>query len=157
MSTLLAVRRALLAASAVVMALLLVALVSLDFLRVVLRYLVGEGFAWAPDLAVIWLIALAWIGAGHLWLARSHIAIDLFDQPRWLRIGVSALVAGGVAVLVPIVWKTIGAYGFIDLPALPLSAAAKYWPIMGGIVFLGVAAFVDLLIAVLEANGSLRE
>ena len=147
-----AARRALLLASAALMGLLLVALVTLDFTRVVLRYYLGEGFAWAPDLAVTWLITLAWLGAGHLWLARSHIAIDLFVQPRWLRAGVDLAVIAGALVLLPLVGRTIDAFGFIDLPALPASAAVKYWPIWGGVAYLGVAALVDLLCLADEAT-----
>ena len=143
-------RRLLLAASALVMALLLVLLVGLDFVRVVLRYIVGDGFPWAPDLAIVWLLLLAWIGAGHLWLARSHIAIDLFAMPRAGRMAVDVVVIAGTVLLLPLVAKTIDAFGFIDLPALPLSAAVKYWPIWGGVVFLGVAALIDLLSLLVE-------
>lgn len=157
MRILFSARRVLLAASALLMAVLVVALVALDFTRVVLRYLVGEGFAWAPDLAVVWLIALAWIGAGHLWLARSHIAIDLFAPPRWLRALVDAVVVAGTVALVPLVAKTIDAYGFIDLPALPASAAVKYWPIMGGVVFLGLAALLDLALLAGERRDAKRD
>ena len=139
------VRRALLGASAVLMGLILAGLVTLDFLQVVLRYALGDGFVWGGDASVIALLTLAWLGAGHAWLAGSHIAIALFPQPRLVRIGADAAMIAGIVVLAPLLLQTIDAYGFIDLPSLPVTAAVKYWPIAGGALFLAVAALIDLL------------
>ena len=138
------VRRVLLGASATVMGLLLAALVTLDFLQVVLRYMLGDGFVWGADVSVIALLTLAWLGAGHAWLARAHIAIALFEQPRWIRIATDLAVIAGAVALAPLLLQTIDAYGFIDLPSLPVTAAVKYWPVAGGAAFLAVAAAVDL-------------
>lgn len=145
MRTIDVIRRALLSASSLLMGLLLVGLVTLDFLQVVMRYLLGGGFVWGADVAVIALLTLAWLGAGHAWLARAHISIVLFEQPRWIRVAANLLVIVGTVALAPLLMQTIDAFGFIDLPSLPLSAAVKYWPVAIGAAFLVLAALLDLV------------
>ena len=130
------------------MAAILLALVSLDAAQVTLRYLLGAGWPWAGDLAVILLLSLAWIGAGHLWWTGAHVAVDLLtDRPR-LRAGLRAVfgvtvVAGGIA-LVPMTARAMAAYGLIDLPALPLPASAKYLPVAVGASYAVLAAALRL-------------
>ena len=143
-------RRGLLFASATLMGLILAGLVTLDFLQVVLRYLLGDGFVWGADVSVIALLTLAWLGAGHAWLARAHIAIALFEQPRLIRVAANLAVVAGAVALAPLLLQTIDAFGFIDLPSLPLTAAVKYWPVVAGVAFLVVAALVDLAAAFTE-------
>lgn len=147
------VRRGLLVASATLMGLILAGLVTLDFGQVVLRYVLGDGFVWGADVAVIALLTLAWLGAGHAWLTRSHIAIALFEQPRWIRVAADLAVIAGSIALAPLLLQTIDAFGFIDLPSLPLSAAVKYWPVGVGVAFLVAAAVLDLVAAFTERPG----
>lgn len=141
--------RGLAAASGALMALILLALVTLDALQVALRYLLGTGWPWAGDLAVILLLSLAWIGAGHLWLQGAHIAVDLLpDRPRLraaLDAGSSAAVVAGGLALVPLTLETITVYGAIDLPALPLPASAKYAPVAVGATYAVAAAAIRLM------------
>lgn len=130
------------------MALILLALVTLDALQVVLRYLLGTGWPWAGDLAVILLLSLAWIGAGHLWLLGAHVAVDLIPDRPPLRAALdaafgAAVVLGGI-VLVPLTLETIAAYGAIDLPALPLPASVKYLPVAAGTLYVIAAAALRL-------------
>ena len=135
-----------LVASAAIMGARLVALVSLDFLQVVLRYLLGDGFTWGGDVAVILLLTLAWLGAGHAWLARSHIAVELFALPPALRAALDVVAIAGALILAPQLVATIDAFGFIDLPSLPVSASVKYWPVALGVAFVAIAAAIDLLL-----------
>jgi TRAP-type C4-dicarboxylate transport system permease small subunit len=134
--------------SAVFMALCLVALVGIDFAQVVLRYGLGTGWPWAGDLSIVLLLSLAWIGAGHLWLVRGHIAVDLIlgdsRLGRTLALAFDLLVLVGGAVLLPMTVRTMQAYSFIDLPALPLPGSVKYMPVAAGIAFLVLAAALVL-------------
>ena len=139
---------ALTAVSGALMALLLLALVTLDALQVALRYALGTGWPWAGDLAVILLLSLAWIGAGHLWLLGGHVAVDLLDRPRLARalhaaFGLAVVVGG--AVLLPLAVETMAVYGTIDLPALPVPASVKYAPVAVGTAYVVAAAMVRLV------------
>ncbi len=135
--------------SAIFMGLCLIALVGIDFAQVVLRYGFGIGWPWAGDVSIILLLTLAWIGAGHLWLTRGHIAVDLIAPAsrlgRVLWLGFDILVLVGGIVLLPMTLKTMQAYGFIDLPALPFSASVKYMPVAAGIAFVVLAAAIVLI------------
>lgn len=136
-------------ASGVAMGAVLAALVALDVAQVALRYGPGWGWPWAGDVSVILLLTLAWLGAGHLWLARGHIAVDLIAPASragwalWLAFDVAVL-AGGLALL-PMTLRTMEAYGFIDLPVLPLPGSVKYMPVAAGIAFVTLAAAIVLL------------
>lgn len=132
---------ALAAASGAAMGVILLVLVTLDVAQVVLRYAFGIGWPWAGDLTIILLLTLAWIGAGHLWLRGAHIAVNLLS-PRPGRIAAASFAAvalGAVAVVVPMAWEAVRLYAAIDLPALPLPAAAKFVPVLAGLVWLGAA------------------
>lgn len=124
----------------------LVALVALDFWQVIQRYVLGVSWPWAGDLSIILLLALAWIGAGHLWLARGHIAVDLLPFGARLLPLFDLVVLVGGALLLPLIWETMAAYSFIDLPALNVSGAVKYWPLLAGTGFLCVAAALMLVV-----------
>lgn len=135
--------------SAVFMGLCLIVLVGIDFAQVVLRYGFGLGWPWAGDVSIILLLSLAWIGAGHLWLKRGHIAVDLIapasraGRALWLLFDLLVLVGG--AVLLTMTVKTIQAYSFIDLPALPLPGSVKYMPVAAGILFVVLSAGLVLI------------
>lgn len=140
---------ALSAASGALMALLLLLLVALDVAQVAMRYLLGTGWPWAGDLAVILLLSLAWTGAGHLWLRDGHIGVSLVaGHPRLaaaLRAAFGlAVVVGGLALL-PLALDAMAAYGVIDLPALPAPASIKYLPVAVGVAYAALAAALRLL------------
>lgn len=141
--------RALRGLSGALMGAILAALVALDVAQVVLRYGLGGGWPWAGDVSVILLLTLAWLGAGHLWLARGHIAVDLIAAGsragRALWVGFDAVVLVGGLALLPMTARTMEAYGFIDLPVLPLPGSVKYVPVAVGLAFVTLAAAIMLL------------
>lgn len=146
-----AVKAVALKLSTATLAACLLALVTLDFLQVVLRYLFGAGWPWAGDLSIVLILMLAWVGAGHLWLLGGHIAVDLTaGYPalfRRLQILFGLAAVGGGLVLLPMTVETMSAYGAIDLPALPLPASVKYFPIAVGTAYLVAAAGLVLVSA----------
>ena len=134
-------------ASGWAMGALLVALALLDLSQVVLRYALGLGWPWAGDLSIIGLLTLAWLGAGHLWLRGAHIAVRLLPE-RLFRVidafwALVALVL--IALAVPMAWGAVVLYGAIDLAALPLPMAAKFVPVLGGLLWLGAAVVLRAL------------
>ncbi|MFD0915378.1 TRAP transporter small permease [Pseudahrensia aquimaris] len=144
--------------SRIIMAALVLALVSLDFVQVIMRYAFGTGWPWAGDVSIVMLLSLAWIGVGHLWLSRGHIAVDLLAGSKAAlrrRIDMAAciVVIACCVVLLPMIDKTIGVYGFIDLPALGVSGAVKYWPIIIGTTYLLIGAVIDLALRLLDPDG----
>ncbi len=144
-----AIKAVVLKLSTAVLAACLLALVTLDFLQVVLRYLFGAGWPWAGDLSIVLILMLAWVGAGHLWLLGGHIAVDLTAGNRrlfrYLQILFGLAVVGGGLVLLPMTVETMSAYGAIDLPALPLPASVKYLPVAVGTLYLVAAASLVLV------------
>lgn len=130
------------------MGLCLLALVGLDFWQVVQRYVLGQSWPWAGDVGVILLLTLAWIGAGHLWLSRGHIAVEFLPLTslwsRVLRVAFDLIAVIGGAILIPMTWDTMVAYSFIDLPTLPVSGAVKYAPVAAGLTFLTASAALVL-------------
>ncbi len=141
---------ALVRASLWAMGLCLLSLVSLDFWQVIQRYVLGVSWPWAGDVSIILLLTLAWIGAGHLWLRRAHIAVDLLGAgPRTARalaviFDLAALIGG--IILMPQIFDTMAAYSFIDLPTLPVSGSIKYAPVALGTGFLCIAAALMLVV-----------
>lgn len=144
-----AIHGALVRASLWMMGLCLLALVSLDFWQVIQRYVLGVSWPWAGDVSIVLLLTLAWIGAGHLWLTRAHIAVDfLAARPhvsRALTILFDLIVLAGGAILMPLIYDTMVAYSVIDLPTLPVTGSIKYAPVAAGTAFLCVAAAIMLL------------
>ena len=125
---------------------LLLALVSLDVAQVVLRYGMGGGWPWAGDATIVGLLTLAWLGAGHLWLRGAHIAVTLLP-PRarpTAHVVITALLLLACGIAVPMVWESVRLYAAIDLAALPLPMAAKYVPVLGGLIWLMTAALLRL-------------
>jgi C4-dicarboxylate transporter DctQ subunit len=135
---------ALAAVSGWAMGAVLAALVALDVAQVVLRYGLGLGWPWAGDLSIIGLLTLAWLGAGHLWLRGAHIAVDLLppgaSRGAGAAFALAALAASVVAL--PMTWEAVRLYAAIDLAALPLPMAAKYVPVLGGLVWLIAAVLL---------------
>ncbi|MCE8009640.1 TRAP transporter small permease subunit [Aestuariivita sp.] len=132
------------------MGLCLLVLVTLDFWQVIQRYVLGVSWPWAGDVSIILLLGLAWIGAGHLWLTRRHIAVDLLGagarMTRALTVLFDLTVLIGGLVLLPLIFDTMAAFSFIDLPTLPVSGAIKYAPVAVGTGFLCLAAALMLVL-----------
>lgn len=136
-----------LAVSGAALGLILTALVCIAFGDVVLRYLFGGGWAWSGTVSTVLLLWLAWIGAGHLWLADGHIAVTLTGARarRWLMRLFGLVVIGGGLILVPMALRTMEAYSFIDLPVLGWTASVKYLPVAVGTGYLVAAAALAML------------
>lgn len=128
----------------------LVALVVMDAIFVLLRYVFGIGVAWGSDVGLLLLMLLAWLGLPLLWLKGSHIAIDLLSgrsSARVKQIATAALhVAFAVfaAALAFVAVQAMEAFSFIDMPSLPVSAAIKIAPILAGAGLSVVAAALRL-------------
>ena len=137
---------ALIAASGWAMGALLLALVSLDLAQVMLRYGVGGGLPWAGDATIVGLLTLAWLGAGHLWLRGAHVAVAHLPPKaaRAAHVAVTAFLLLACGVAAPMVWEAVRLYAAIDLAALPLPMAAKYVPVLGGLIWLMAAALLRL-------------
>lgn len=137
---------ALVAGSGWAMGALLLGLVSLDVAQVVLRYGMGAGWPWAGDATIVGLLTLAWLGAGHLWLRGAHVAVSLLPgrAARAAFVVVTGLLLAACGVALPMVWEAVRLYSAIDLPALPLPMAAKYVPVLGGLVWLMACAAIRL-------------
>ena len=120
---------------------LLVTLVALDVAQVALRYVLGAGWPWAGDLAIVGLLTLAWLGAGHLWLRGAHIAVRLLPEraARAMDAAWAIVALALIGLAVPMAWGAVVLYAAIDLAALPLPMAAKFVPVLGGLVWLGAA------------------
>lgn len=144
-------RRASIAALSALLAALLVVLVALEIVNVVLRYVVGAGFVWSVDVAILLTSSLAWIGVPTLWLARGHIAVDLATgllgrrYEAGLRVALDlGAIAAGLALAIH-GHATLQAFGMITLPALGLPGSVKYVPIVAGAGLLVYAGALNLL------------
>lgn len=131
------------------MGLCLLAMVSLDAWQVIQRYGLGTSWPWAGDVSIILMLTLAWIGAGHLWLTRGHIAVDLLPAEGTAARVLSVLFDLGVLIggliLIPMTWETMAAYSFIELPTMPLPGSVKYMPVAAGLIFLTLASALMLI------------
>lgn len=142
--------RALDAALAFLLPLLLAALVGLTLANVALRYLAGASLAWAEEAAIVLMILLAWLGAALLWLRDAHIGIDWLPgtlSPRGrarLLAGIDALALLAATALAVVAQGTVEVYWTIDLLALGMPAAVKYLPVQVGAALLALAAALRL-------------
>ncbi|MEQ8348516.1 MAG: TRAP transporter small permease subunit [Sneathiellaceae bacterium] len=122
----------------------------LAVLQVVLRYVFANSITWVEEISVLVLLWIAWIGAIHLWLDRSHIAVDLLlphSGPWRARLIAAfdlAAVAGGLALA----WAaeaTIAAFGGVVMGSLELPGEIKFLPVLAGGIGLALAGLVNLL------------
>jgi len=134
----------------VALGLLLLALIGLEGAQVTLRYLFAEGVVWGRDVSTLLLLSLAWVGAPLLWLSHAHIAVDLLRRrlrpPGDIAFDrlVNALMAVAAAVFVLMTIEAIRSFSVIELPALGVSAAVKFYPVLVGSCLMLLAAVVNL-------------
>lgn len=122
----------------------------LAVLQVVLRYVFANSITWVEEISVLALLSLAWIGAVHLWLDRSHIGVDLLLpqagpwRARLMAAFDLAAIAGGLALA----WAaeaTIAAFGGVLYGSLELPGEVKYLPVLAGGIGLALAGLLNLL------------
>ncbi len=129
---------------------LVLLLITLAFTQVVLRYGFAAAILWVEEISVMALIWLAWIGIVYLWLARSHIVVDLLmpvlslSAANRLAIAINALAVVGGAALTVISFGTVDAYSGMEMGSLEIEASIKYYPILVGGAGVAVAALLDI-------------
>lgn len=130
----------------------LAAIAGLAVLQVALRYLFANSITWVEEVSVLAMLWIAWIGAIHLWLDRSHIAVDLLlpaaGPGRRLAASVFdlAAIAGGLALA----WAaqaTIDAFGGLLYGSVEWPGEVKYLPVQVGGIGLAIAGLLNLLAA----------
>ncbi len=148
-STLLTLRKRVLRISSFLLGAILMALVVLECIQVVLRYLFGIGIFWAMDVTTLLLLSFGWLGAAHLWATHSHLAVDLLGRrirlSQTLILAVSdLLVIVGVIWMLPQISLTMEIYSGMTMPALDLSLASKFIPPSIGLCLIGLSALINL-------------
>ncbi|MFC3231083.1 TRAP transporter small permease [Marinibaculum pumilum] len=122
----------------------------LAVLQVVLRYVFADSITWVEEISVLVLLWLAWIGAIHLWLDRSHIAVDLLLPDAGPRRDLVASVfdlaaiAGGLALA----WAaetTLAAFGGVLYGSVEWPGEVKYLPVLVGGAGIALAGLLNLL------------
>lgn len=148
------VRQGVLAVTARLLGLTLCLLVLLECVEIVLRYGFATTLIWSADVSALLLLLLGWLGAGHLWVARNHLVVDLFSGrfPRFFKF---VNIAGDVCVLVGVIWITpklaqaMTIYAGMIMPALEVSASVRFIPLVLGLSLILLGAILNLSEAVL--------
>ncbi len=145
-------RRVLIRTLQLLMGGLLAALIGLEVVQVMLRYLLAGGIIWGRDVATLLLFTIAWLGAPLIWMQRGHLAVDLFPgalagagAARGVGIALNLILLGGAGALIPVTLGAMQAFAFIDLPTLGTAASVKFIPMLAGTVLLMLAALLGLM------------
>lgn len=143
-----AVRRRLIGLLQVIVAVVLIALITLETGQVLMRYVFLTGIAWGRDVITLMMFCLAWLGAPLLWLRAGHIVLQLplggaFDALSGHR-AMNLLMLVAAPALAVITFLAMQSFAFLDLPSLGTSAAVKFYPILAGAVLLVLAAAINL-------------
>lgn len=153
------IRHQVLKITAHLLGLILCLLVLLECVEIVLRYGFATTLIWSADVSALLLLSLGWLGGGHLWVARNHLVVDLF-QGRFSRFFKRVSIVAEVIVLVGIIWlapkimDTLSIYANIVMPALEVSAAIRFIPMMIGLFLISLGSILNLSEAALASNGS---
>ena len=122
----------------------------LAVLQVVLRYVFADSITWVEEISVLVLLWLAWIGAIHLWLDRSHIAVDLLlpdAGPR--RDAIAAIFdLAAIAAGLTLAWAaetTLAAFGGVLYGSVEWPGEVKYLPVLIGGAGIALAGLLNLL------------
>ena len=134
-------------------------LVLLECVEIVLRYGFATTLIWSADVSALLLLSLGWLGGGHLWIARKHLVVDLF-QGRFPRFFKLVSIVAEVVVLVGVIWlapkimDTLSIYADMVMPALEVSAAIRFVPLLIGLFLISLGSILNLSEAVLVSNHS---
>ena len=153
------IRRQLLTITSNLLGLALCLLVLLECVEVVLRYGFATTLLWSADVSSLLLLSLGWLGAGHLWIARSHLVVDLFQGrfPRffkWVSAVAEVVVLMGIIWLVPKLMDTLPIYADMVMPAIDVSASILFIPSMVGLFLISLGSILNLSEFVLSPGHS---
>ena len=151
------IRRQLLTITSYLLGFVLCCLVLLECVEVVLRYGFATTLLWSADVSSLLLLSLGWLGAGHLWIARSHLVVDIFQRRfphflRWTSALAEVVVLVGIIWLAPKLMDTVSIYTDMVMPAIDLSASVRFVPSMIGLLLISLGAILNLLDCVLPTN-----
>ncbi|MEZ5652813.1 MAG: TRAP transporter small permease subunit [Burkholderiaceae bacterium] len=132
------------------------ALILIEASQAVLRHGFATGVFWASEIATLLLMLLGWIGAGHLWITRQHLVVDLLGShlDRWRRpllLATDCLLFAGLAWLTPRIIVASTAFGGVQSGAVDLPASVRFVPVTAGLILLGIGSTLNLAEAALRA------
>jgi len=150
-------RQRILTITALLLGLTLCLLVLLECIEIVLRYGFSTTLIWWADVSALLLLLLGWLGAGHLWIARKHLVVDLFQGrfPRffkWVSLVAEVVVLVGILWLAPKVVDTLSIYTDIVMPSLEVPAAIRFVPLVIGLFLISLGSILSLSEAVFDSN-----
>ncbi|MEZ5730392.1 MAG: TRAP transporter small permease subunit [Burkholderiaceae bacterium] len=150
------IRRLVGRSSALLLGLACAALVVLEASQAVLRHGFAAGVIWVSDVSILLLLSLGWIGAGHLWITREHLVLDLFGKTpnamqRPLSIATDILALAGIVWLTPRLNESIDAFSGITMGLTEIPASWRFAPVVVGLTLLALGSVLGLLGQVLSA------
>lgn len=154
-----ATRHILLITGSIFLGLILCTLVVLEIAELSLRYILSTGIYWFADISGLLLQTLGWVGAGYLWIARSHLVVDIMNLQssslkRWLGILAEWVMLVGVIWITPKILQTMTIHNSIIMPTLDVPSSLKYVPMLVGILLLGTGAVINLMLFYISAMNS---
>ncbi|MGB1256506.1 MAG: TRAP transporter small permease subunit [Thiolinea sp.] len=153
------IRQWALAITSRLLALSLCLLVLLECIEIVLRYGFATTLLWSADVSALLLLSLGWLGAGHLWIARNHLVVDLFQGrfPRFFKytsVAAEVVALSGLIWLTPKVMQVMAIYADIIMPALEVPAIVRFIPLALGMSLIFLGTILNLLTVMLNATGA---
>jgi len=153
------VRQQVQAVTARLLGLTLCLLVLLECVEIVLRYGFATTLLWSADISALLLLLLGWLGAGHLWIAKNHLVVDLFPGrfPRFFKmvnIVAEVIVLLGIIWITPKLMQAMAIYAGMIMPALEVSASVRFIPLVIGLLLISLGSILNLVDAL---NGNRPE
>lgn len=143
------IRQYILTMTASLLGLALCLLVFLECVEIVLRYGFGTTLIWTTDVSALLLMLLGWLGAGHLWIAGKHLVVELFQGQfphffKWVGVIAEVLVLMGIIWLAPKIMDTLLIYADMVMPALEVSAAIRFFPLLTGLLLISLGSVLNV-------------
>lgn len=127
-------------------AVLCLAILVINVVNVVVRYLTSASFTYTEDVTVISMLWIMGLGISVGWINREHLLINLIDQmlnEKGMEILLLVQDIAGVAVGVAMIWlgrlSQAANTGFVQ-SVIGFDESFRYWPVLAGGVLLIVAA-----------------
>lgn len=133
------------------------ALILVEASQAVLRHGFATGVFWAGEISTLLLMSLGWVGAGHLWLSRRHLVVDLFGDAleRWRRpllLATDCLLFAGLLWLAPRIVAASVAFDGVRVGGIEMPASIRFIPVSVGLVLLAIGSALNLIDATLGAG-----